>query len=87
MIRFIDLRNQGTYHRFAFWDTVVSEFIRIDGDVAWDDRQQVVEGITWDYEKAGKSAEDRDRRIKRLTSLMPDWAIVDDGKGEEEWEK
>lgn len=87
MIRFIDLRNQGTYYRFAFWDTCVNQFLTIDGDMAWDNRQQLVEAITWEYEKAGRSFLDTQGRIKRLTSLLPAWAIVDDGKGEEEWEK
>lgn len=35
MIRFIDLRNQGTGKRFAFWSTSGDHFIRIDGEQAW----------------------------------------------------
>lgn len=87
MIRFIDLRNHGTYHRFAFWDTVVDRFLTIDGAMAWSDRKQLIDAITHQYEKAGRSFLDTQGRINRLTGLLPDWAIVDDGKGEEEWWK
>jgi len=35
MIRFIDIRNQGTGNRFAFYDTVTDEFLKIGGEMAW----------------------------------------------------
>lgn len=30
MIRFIDIRNQGTGYRFAFWDTIMDRFCTIN---------------------------------------------------------
>ena len=35
MIRFIDIRNQGTGNRFAFWDTIYNRFVCFDGEYAW----------------------------------------------------
>ncbi len=37
MIRFVDIRGQGTGYRFSFWDTVTDQYICINGEQAWDD--------------------------------------------------
>jgi hypothetical protein len=86
MIRFIDLRNQGTYYRFAFWDTVVNRFIEIDNEQAWDSQSRLLEALQCDREREGWRDEYFERRRKRLTDLIPDDMKVDDGRGEEKWE-
>lgn len=37
MIRFIDIRDQGTGYSFAFWDTCLDKFCTINGYQAFDD--------------------------------------------------
>lgn len=79
MIRFVDIRNQGTGYRFAFWDTVVNKFKSFGGDQAWDGFEDLKESIT--FERKG---EDRDYWLTRLGGLCPDWTR--DGK-EDDLEK
>jgi len=62
MIRFIDLRDQDTGYRFAFWDTVTDSFLCRAHEYAWE---------TWaDFEGV---AEPADRT--RLKGLCPDWVF------------
>ncbi len=68
VIRFIDIRGQGTGCRFAFWDTVTDSFVSVDGDYAW---------TSW-----GEFAEFFDTfadALGRYRSLCPDW-VIDDGE-------
>ena len=68
MIRFIDVRGQGTGSRFAFWDTVTDRFVCISTEYAWDG---------WaDFEEIAEGSVD----LERYKKLCPDW--VCDGKEE-----
>ena len=67
MIRFIDIRNQGTGNRFAFWDTICSEFIRINGENAW-----ITWGEFYDLLLSEKSSSDF---ILDYKSLCPPWVF------------
>ncbi|WP_286241164.1 hypothetical protein [Neptuniibacter halophilus] len=66
MIRFIDIRNQGTGARFTFWSTSSDRFISIDGEFAWNSWGEFAEVAQ------GQVDLDRYRRI------CPSW--VDDGE-------
>lgn len=68
MIRFIDLRFQGTMNRFAFWDTVYDKFETISGDQAWETWSDLVESC--DVAKVDA------KFLARLRGLCPAW--VDD---------
>ena len=62
MIRFIDLRNQGTGNTFAFWNTITDKFIEFkDGDQAW-------YSFTDFIESAGPNTD-----ITRFKNLSPEW--------------
>lgn len=65
MKRFVDIRNQGTGCRFAFWDTISDTFDMFSGTQAWDSWNDFAE----DY--IGKE-------LERYRGLCPDW--VHDGK-------
>jgi len=67
MIRFIDIRGQGTGNRFAFWDTVKNQFLWFCGEQAWNN---------WDefLEVAGDDGE-----IERFKGISPRW-IFDGGE-------
>jgi hypothetical protein len=62
MKRFIDLRNQGTQCRFAWWDTVTDAFEKFDGEMAWD---------TWGEFAEVASIGGVD--LERYRSLTPPW--------------
>lgn len=76
MIRFIDLRYQGTCYRFAFWDTVTDSFDTYDGEQAWK---------TWDDFEAhfrqvqipvpGFLGELSGALLTRYRDLCPPWAF------------
>lgn len=70
MKRFVDIRNQGTCHRFAFWDTVRDRFEEHDGCMAWDSFEE--------FELCYEGSE-----LERYRALCPDW--VHDG-GEDDIE-
>ena len=61
MKRFIDLRNQGTGYRFAFWDTVTDRFEQFGGEQAWDT-----------FDEFADAHEGFD--LERYERLCPDWA-------------
>ena len=65
MIRFVDIRDQGTGYRFAFFDTVRDEFVKIGGDQVWDDKSDLLDSLESDP-SIDKS---------RFIGLMPKWAI------------
>lgn len=65
MIRFVDIRGQGTGYRFAFWDTVRDRFLEFGGDQAWEDKEDFLQCF-------GKFQTDLDMYI----GLMPEWASI-----------
>lgn len=67
MIRFVDIRNQGTGYRFSFWDTVRDEFLEFGGSQAWDTLDDFIESFnTASTHLYGD--------IERFLSLIPVWA-------------
>jgi len=67
MIRFIDLRYQGTGYRFTFWNTAVDRFFYLDGSQAWN---------TWDeFESEAAELGERPDQIQRCKNLCPDWVF------------
>ncbi|GAB0154595.1 hypothetical protein [Marinobacterium sp. BA1] len=68
MIRFIDIRDQGTGCRFCFWSTSSDRFITIGGESAWNSWREFQENA----KECGLVEIDRYRK------LCPDW--VDDGQ-------
>lgn len=71
MILFIDLRSQGTGHRFAFFNTVSDVFCDFYGDQAWSDKDEFVRSFNLYVTNciAGKNYS-----IDRFLRLMPPWA-------------
>ena len=72
MKRFVDMRSAEIEgHRFAFWCTVASSFVQVDGEMGWDTKADFMESA------GGYPAVD----IDRLVRLMPDWTeeAPDDG--------
>lgn len=71
MIRFLDIRGQGTGCRFAFWDTTRDTFCSFAGEQAWNTRKEFAEAFVI---SGGEFADAvRVSGIERFTSLMPDW--------------
>jgi len=66
MIRFIDIRGQGTGNRFAFYNTVNSSFVEASDEVAWESMDDF------------RSDCDDEAVFKRCSSLCPNW--VNDGQ-------
>lgn len=66
MIRFIDIRSQGTGYRFAFWDTVTNRFVDLDDEQAWDSFA--------DFEESAKG-NTIERDLQRYKNLCPEWAF------------
>lgn len=72
MKRFIDLREQGTGYRFAWFDTGTDRFEDHDGQMVWDTFAEFAEVCAGDL-----------ARYRRLT---PAWAFEeDDGGRAGEW--
>lgn len=69
MIRFVDIRGQGTCNRFAFWDTVTSKFLEFNGEQAWIDKDDFLECL---------DAQNNNYSVDRFVGLMPDWALYSD---------
>jgi hypothetical protein len=75
MIRFIDLGKQIAVdetdpdwpRQFAFFDTIYSQFIKIEGEAVFDSFVDFAEHCAIDREMTQD-------RIERLVGLMPDWA-------------
>jgi hypothetical protein len=66
MIRFIDIRNQGTGNRFAFYNTVNGRFVEAGGEMAWES----LEEFRLDC--------DDENIFKRCSNVCADW--VNDGE-------
>lgn len=77
MIRFIDIRNQGTGNRFAFYSTGTDNFFNFNGDAAWSSLVELRASIMDGEPLSGISALHK-ATLSRLESLCPDW--VEDGK-------
>ena len=77
MIRFIDLGKQiavdetdPSYPRqFAFFDTIYSQFVRINGDVVFDSMNDLLRAIELDEDFGAEKA-------IRFFSLCPEWVTV-----------
>jgi len=65
MIRFIDIRAQGTGYRFAFWDTVKDKFFEFSGCQAWENFDDFFDDS---FKIIGVEG------IARYKNLCPDWA-------------
>lgn len=73
MIRFIDLRDQiidieDDPVRFAFYDTVTSCFLDLNGSQDWDRREDFIA----DHAASG-IGEHESRKVQRFLGLMPEW--------------
>ena len=64
MIRFIDIRGQGTGSNFSFWDTVKDEFIGKPNEYAWTD---------WVDFVGSDVVSEKD--LERYKVLCPEWAF------------
>ena len=72
MIRFVDIRNQGTGYRFAFWDTSSDRFVTLAGFQGWASWSDFAEDHVDDRGAAG---------LDQFKALCPDW--VDDGQDDD----
>lgn len=70
VIRFIDLRKQGTASRFAFFNTVSDKFVTVDGYQVWDTWSEFRECAEVQGIVAGAI------NVDRFRSLCPEWAFV-----------
>ena len=75
MIRFIDIRNQGTGERFAFWNTITDRFIILYNHVAW---------TSFDEFKNEYQSMDA-YNIGRFRSLCPEWVFDGQQDDIEKW--
>jgi len=72
LIRFIDIRNQGTGSRFSFWDTCTDDYYSFMGEEAWNNFKEFKE----DY---------RGNELRRFKNLCPEWAFDDKEDDMEKW--
>ena len=79
MIRFVDIRGQGTPHRFAFWDTIRDAFCKFGDCQAWGSVVDFIEDFEYSHGHGGYYR--KEYLIERFMALMPDWAHL----SEEEW--
>ena len=81
MIRFVDIRAQGTGYRFAFWDTTRDNFCEFSGEQAWKSATDFAESFNL---AGGKFADMVSvSGIGRFTGLMPDWTATPMGEDDE----
>ena len=73
MIRFVDIRNQGTGWRFAFWDTISDSFRQFNDTFAWNNWTEFQE----DYK------DDGGHELQRYKNKCPDW-VFDGGEDDME---
>ena len=69
MIRFIDIRNQGTGERFAFWSTITDTFHDFEQNYAWSN---------WEEFLADAAPVCSKEKINRFKRLCPEWAFNKD---------
>lgn len=68
MLRIVDMREATSMKRgFAVWDTVVSRFVTLNGDQAFDGEDDL---RTCAKTQAASTRYD----VERIVSLLPDWA-------------
>ena len=78
MIRFVDIRNNGTGYRAAFFSTNVDSFLKFDGSRAWDNWNELEGYLDGD--------DDVDNALKiRIKRLCPDWFFNDGEDDVAEW--
>lgn len=75
MIRFIDLRFQGTQNRFAFWCTVEDRFLRFNDSEAWEVWKEFEECVRLPALVEGPEPDPEDVFLERFRSLCPPWAF------------
>jgi hypothetical protein len=78
VIRFVDIRNQGTGRRFAFWDTISDQFLTFSGEQAWDTWEELEDSVTEQSGRlsfGGVLADRRTALLGRLRGLCPPWAF------------
>ena len=76
MIRFIDIRGQGTGYRFAFFDTSVDKFVMRDDRHVWDTWDEILETVKGVINEKGFSVDGADLLfVKRLENLCPEWVF------------
>jgi hypothetical protein len=73
MIRFIDLRGQGTGYRFAFWDTVTDQFFQFSGSQAWDTADDFCRDFTG--RSSAYADTPTDDSVERFLDLIAGWAF------------
>jgi len=66
MIRFVDIRNQGTGYRFAFFDTAINQFVDLGGEEVFDSFNDL------NYHRNPERPHEN-KFLDRLQSLCPDW--------------
>ena len=76
MIRFIDIRDQGTGSRFAFFNTTKCKLIEINGSNVWDN---------WKEFEADSYRITEPGWLDRFKSLCPEWAFNDEQDALEDW--
>lgn len=77
MIRFIDLRGQGTGARFAFWNTVTMQPFTFLGQAAWDTHAEFISS----FEMATGGDQFAQQGFERL---MPAWTRLENVHAEED---
>ena len=75
MIRFVDIRNQGTGYRFTFWNTVINQFVKIGTVFAWENWNDFLSYV------GSLDSEEMDR----YKSLCPEWVFNNDEDDLEAW--
>lgn len=71
MIRFVDLRGADIGARFSFWDTVLDEFIEVNGSQAWETLNEFQEDCVAVKEQTGNPK--WGALAKRCAVLVPGW--------------
>lgn len=69
MKRFIDIRNQGTGYRFAFWDTCSKCFYEFHGEQVWESFQDFQDA--WEEE----SPQGELLSLERFRNICPEWVF------------
>ena len=73
MIRFVDLRNQDTGYKFAFWDTVTDSFVSVSGGQAWNTYDEFEEDCRTSALLKGDHGPAWN--MWDFTKLCPEWAF------------
>ncbi len=76
MIRFIDIRDQGTGYRFCFWDTVHDCHVKVYSEECWNSWKDFEQCLLIVYPKI---------TLNRFRGLCPDWVFNDEEDALEDW--